>query len=111
MQALLASQCGSTLSIILSAVSDITSKLTGTLKFKQPDQTADTEEKSVGIFHFASSRYPRLCFLACSEEPTQKSFVVAVVAAVIVKEAVAFLVVVAVVVVVVVVVFSNSVTA
>ncbi|GFS17566.1 hypothetical protein ElyMa_001499800 [Elysia marginata] len=36
MQALLTSQSGSTLSTVPSAVSDITSKLTGTLSFKQP---------------------------------------------------------------------------
>ncbi|GFS06803.1 hypothetical protein ElyMa_002973600 [Elysia marginata] len=46
MQALLTSQCDSTLSIVSSAVSDITSKLTRTLKFKQPNQAQERSQWS-----------------------------------------------------------------
>ncbi|GFS05254.1 hypothetical protein ElyMa_004676800 [Elysia marginata] len=44
MQALLTSQCGSTLSIVPSAVSDITSKLTGTFKYEHRNDVSLEDE-------------------------------------------------------------------
>ncbi|GFS20468.1 hypothetical protein ElyMa_005057400 [Elysia marginata] len=47
MQALLTSQCGNTLSIVPSAVSDISSRLTGTLKISTTNQSASESVKII----------------------------------------------------------------